>query len=736
MKWRKKILLVFLLALTLFLGLVAGLGWLVFLPQAEKEEQAAMVQDLHRFKWRVEQRLDRLRVVADDYALERATYDYAHDRNDAFAATTFTPVELGNLPTEIFGLWNEHDDLVAARGYDPALRSVRILPAGEIDSLTRTPGLWQRDPAKQAAGLALTTEGVLLLVATPVLQTDHTGPVHGTLVIGQFWRATLLRDLQADEPFEARLLEHGDEPAELAGQLTTDDGLQVGARNGDDMVGRMTLPGLNGAPLATVELHAPRLLSQQERHSLNLVLGLLAGGSLLLCAGFWTVTEWAFIGRVERLSKMVALLDKVGPIAALQDFPGDDEITQLAHSIGKMARTLHELKESAESGDRAKGEFLAMMSHEIRTPLNGVIGYLSLLRETGLAPEQVELINTIESSSDTLLAVINEILDFSKIESGQFELESLPVRVATLVSEAAAVFHPRLGQKQIAYREEFAPGVPEAVLADPLRLRQVLLNLLGNAVKFTPHGGEIVLRVTAEAGAAPDDIVLRFEIADNGIGIGPQEIGRLFQPFSQADTTITRKFGGTGLGLAICQRLVRAMDGRIDVRSELGQGSTFGFTVPTRAVAPPAAHEPPGVGRPAAAADPTWAERFPLRILVVEDNAVNRRMLEVMLKRFGYVPAFAEDGRQAVAELQSHRYDLVLMDMQMPEMDGCTATRTYRQWERAAQHRPVPIVALTANAMAGDREKCLAAGMDDYLTKPIKLDELQSILERVGGAGA
>ncbi len=460
------------------------------------------------------------------------------------------------------------------------------------------------------------------------------------------------------------------------------------------------------------------------------IFGVLLAGGLLLGLAFWLIVARGFVVRLERLNKLVAALEKIGPIAELEKFPGNDEVADLARATGAMARHLRDAKEAAESGGRSKGDFLAMMSHEIRTPLNGVIGHLSLLRDTQLSPEQAELVGVIDTSCDALLAVINEILDFSKIESGKFELESVPVRLRPLVEEAGAVFRARFAQKRIAYSTGFADGVPEAVLGDPLRVRQVLLNLLGNAAKFTPEGGQVGVWVDAEAGE-DGAVTLRFAVADTGIGMSAQEIGKLFQPFQQADTSITRKFGGTGLGLTICQRLVRAMGGRIDVESELGQGTTFAFTVPTRAVA--AAPVADKTATSSVTADGSMGTRHPLKILVAEDNAVNRRMMETMLKRFGYAADFAEDGRLAVTALQAKRYDLVFMDMQMPEMDGCTASRTFRQWERAAKQPPVPIVALTANAMAGDKEKCLGAGMNAYLTKPLKLDELRGVLAQAAG---
>ena len=376
-------------------------------------------------------------------------------------------------------------------------------------------------------------------------------------------------------------------------------------------------------------------------------------------------------------------------------------------------------KEAAEEASRSKSEFLANMSHEIRTPLNGIIGMTELALDTGLTDEQREWLTMVKSSADSLLEIINDILDCSKLEAGKLELESIEFDPRKLLHETVKPFEAHSRRKGLRLHYEVSPAVPGILVGDPSRLRQILVNLIGNALKFTEEG-EVAVRATP-AWSSDGRALVHFSVRDTGIGIPVAKQAAIFEAFNQADGTITRRYGGTGLGLTISRALVRRMGGEIWLESKVGGGTNFHFTAGFGI----SDRQQPG---PTPTPRSSSAAGTPLRILVAEDNTVNQKVVVGILRKNGHSPATAANGREAVDRLLAEPFDLVLMDAQMPEMDGFQATAAIREREKTAG-RHVPIIALTAHAMKGDRERCLEAGMDGYVAKPIRARELLDLIQ-------
>ncbi|KAJ3164826.1 hypothetical protein HDU88_005038 [Geranomyces variabilis] len=393
----------------------------------------------------------------------------------------------------------------------------------------------------------------------------------------------------------------------------------------------------------------------------------------------------------------------------------------LINKVKERTRELEAAKQEAEAANAAKSSFLATITHELRTPLNGICGLSALLAETPLNADQKDLIGSIRDCSEGLTIIVNDVLDFSKIEAGKLQLEVRAFDLHQSIEDSLYLLHLKASEKGLLLSHNIATDTPTYVEGDVVRLKQILINLVGNSVKFTSEGQ--VLVTVSSTRKDPGTFELFFEVKDTGIGIPNEAISRLFQSFSQVDSSTTRKFGGTGLGLAICKQLVEMMNGRIWVTSEPGKGSRFCFTIIANESRPAAIKQAP-------ANEPMYsdlAQRYPLKILLAEDNAVNIKLAVRMLSRLGYTCTVVGNGEEAVNAMKEEHHDLILMDMQMPVCNGPEATQRIRT-DRSITNQPV-IVALTANAMATDRQKCLDSGMNDHLSKPIKIETLADAIE-------
>jgi two-component system, cell cycle sensor histidine kinase PleC len=444
------------------------------------------------------------------------------------------------------------------------------------------------------------------------------------------------------------------------------------------------------------------------------------------------------LDRTERMKKAdgnycwlsttkVPVLDSIGGTSGIAGISRD--ITNLKNIEENLQRTKH----AAESASRAKSEFLAVMSHEIRTPMNAILGVTDLLSRTALNLEQQDYVAICQRGGATLLNLINNILDLSKVESGRFELDLTDFDLGAMLEKTTEMMLPRARSSGLRFTCEILPGVPLQLTGDSGRLRQILLNLIGNALKFTAKGS-VVVRVEwdgldGEAGA------LRFSVIDTGIGIAPEKTELIFSSFTQADSSTTRNYGGTGLGLSICKGMVDLMGGRIGCYSEVGIGSTFYFTAPfglrlKRRSPSTARIDLPHQIKTARTIHPLPEKPMPTRILIVEDCEDNLLLVQAYLKGHGFDLHVAENGKVAVEKVIGGVFDIVLMDMQMPVMDGCSATSAIRVWEGENRRRPLPILALTANTLKEDVEKCMAAGCTAFLSKPICQADLLDAISR------
>ena len=393
-------------------------------------------------------------------------------------------------------------------------------------------------------------------------------------------------------------------------------------------------------------------------------------------------------------------------------------------TLRKTQDELIHSKELAEAHANAKANFLANMSHEIRTPMNGIVGMVDILKRTQLTSEQSEYLDIIEISGANLLSIINDVLDFSKIEAGQITFENIRFNLSDEVNEVIKLLKYKANQKELEFSCTLSPDIPQMLVGDPLRLKQVLINLCNNSIKFTSTG---FVKIKVETISCNENkINLRFEVQDTGIGISPENQLKLFKSFSQADASTTRKFGGTGLGLAISKNLVQLMNGNVGIVSEEGNGATFYFNcefgVSQQGVNLLSDKEP----------DPSEITVKKLKILLAEDNVVIQKVATLNLEKLGHSVSIAADGIRAVEMFKNEAFDMIFMDIQMPEMDGVEATVIIREWEQNHNvGNRIPIVAMTANTMRSDKDLFISAGMDDYLGKPFNNSELVRVIERI-----
>jgi signal transduction histidine kinase/CheY-like chemotaxis protein/HPt (histidine-containing phosphotransfer) domain-containing protein len=740
---RKIVLVLLILGAAFAVGSYTGLQSFVF-PAFEDFERVSAKENLSRAKRAMNAELRAMDILSREYSEWDHTYDYVRGLRDEFAEENLYVSYWTNIDVDMMLYFDIDGKLLWGSLLDSSKTKELSFEEGLQQSIKPGhPLLQHRQDLDGVHGIVKTWSAPLLVSANPVLTSQGTGPPAGTVIVGRYLDPERIEALAKRASVDLLLYSRNDSGASeeiwnaVERGSDTEDSTYLEYRD-DHLSGYELLDDIFGASSFLLEVRNPKTISEIGKNTIKAAMLFLLGATVVLLVASWLFMRRLIVAPIGNLTEHILRIRKTGDLYQQFELDRNDEIGTLASEFCQLTTELNNVqielemaRDRALAMSKAKSEFLARMSHEIRTPMNGVLGMIELLNNTSLDNSQKRYAQTIHDSADSLLDIINDVLDFSKIEAGKLRLEKLTFDLHAFLNDMVKGLATLAHQKGLILECAVPEGPALAVRGDPFRLRQVLTNLIGNAVKFTERGS-VLLRATTSADDA-EHMNICFEVKDTGIGISPEKQKLIFDSFSQEDGSTTRRFGGTGLGLAISKQLVQMMGGDLCVESETGQGSVFLFTLRMRAsreseFSASARTLQRGIFKPK---DRTTAiEALRGRVLLGEDNAVNQAVAEGMLSAMGVEVVVASNGEEVTEHYSAGSFDAILMDCQMPVLDGFEATERIRRIESENNQSGVPIIAVTANALVGDREKCIAAGMNDYLSKPFSGEQLYGVLSR------
>lgn len=680
-------------------------------------ETRTVERNCDRAKQAIAAKSDEVSAKVGDWSIWDDTYQFIVDRNQSYFDSNLSAESINTLGLDFIAFINSNHEVVHVEtcGTGAALQVGRETIATLVQF---DPRLLRHDHAYAShRGLMRIGEHLVALASRPIHRSDGSGTCRGSLLAGRLLTHEMVGKLSQQTQLQLAVVTGA--PGDLRPLVTCD---------ADFARGRLGLFDLFGRPVGSCTVTMPREIVKEGESALNLLLvALLVSSGLALLTtvcGF----DMFVLRRLRKLRSTIRDINATGDLTQRVELSGNDEVTELATAFNQLASTLHATQDKLIAATNTRTQFLANVSHEVRTPVTSLIGFAELLKDPRLSRSQHDdFVETIRRNASHLLTLLNDLLDTAKIESGQMTIEKLGTPVGELVLDILDLARPEARKKRLELEAAVLGRIPAEVRTDPTRLRQILANLVGNAIKFTDRGS---IKVTV---SAPRAGLLQFDVADTGIGIPADKLGRLFLPFTQADASTSRRFGGTGLGLALSRNLARMLGGDVSVVSEAGRGSTFTVLIAAQATSATDSTTELSRTRTTASHNHHEAPPQPLldrRILVADDAADNRRLVSFLLRRAGARVDLASNGKEAIdqaiaAETAHQPFDLIVMDMQMPVQNGYEATAELRRRGFA-----MPILALTANALQSDEDACLRAGCNEHATKPIDSAALLAAIAR------